>query len=120
MGGGRGTRPPTENQRERSRLGTARARQWVNLPLVALDLVVSQLRVRRRVSRVSLVLHFCVWTLGLGQSSACLKMDVEAWLGEYFKDSDGSEVVLPDDVKVVLAKAFKDGVLDAKQDVLDD
>ena len=71
MRGGRGTRPPTESQRERSRLGTARARQWVNLPLVALDLVVSQLRVRRRVSRVSLVLHFCVWTLGLGQSSAC-------------------------------------------------
>ena len=61
----------------------------------------------------------CV-TLGLGQSSACLKMDIEAWLGEYFKDSDGSEVVLPDVVKVVLAKAFKDGVLDAKQDVLDD
>jgi hypothetical protein len=33
--------------------------------------VVLQLRVRRRASRVSRVLHFGVWTLGLGQSSAC-------------------------------------------------
>jgi hypothetical protein len=48
-------------------------------------------------------------------------MDViEAWLGEYYTDSDGSEVSLPDDVKVVLAKAFQDGVLDVKQDILDD
>ena len=47
-------------------------------------------------------------------------MDVEAWLGEYYTDSDGSEVALPDAVKVVLAKAFKDGVLDVKQDILDD
>jgi hypothetical protein len=29
-------------------------------------------------------------------------------------------VALPDAVKVVLAKAFKDGVLDVKQDILDD
>ena len=69
---------------------------------------------------MSLVLHFCVWTLGLGQSSACLQMDVEKWLGDYYTDSDGSEVALPDEVKVILAKAFKDGVLDGKQDVLDD
>ena len=69
---------------------------------------------------MSRVLHFRVGTLGLGQSSACLKMDVESWLGEYFKDSDGSEVVLPDAVKTVLLKAFKDDVLDAKQDILDD
>ena len=47
-------------------------------------------------------------------------MDIEAWLGEYYQDSDGSEVVLPDAVKTVLMKAFQDGVLDAKQDVLDD
>ena len=83
-------------------------------------MVVSQLRVCRRVSRVSLVLHFCVGTLGLGQSSACLQMDVEKWLGDYYTDSDGSEVALPDAVKVILAQAFKDGVLDGKQDVLDD
>ena len=69
---------------------------------------------------MSRLLHICVWTLGLGQSSACLKMDVAVWLGEYFKNSDGSEVTLPDAVKTVLAKAFKDDVLDAKQDVLDD
>ena len=69
---------------------------------------------------MSRVLHFCVWTLGLGQSSACLKMDFEAWLGEYYTDSDGSEVALPDVVKVVLAKAFQDDVLDGKQDILDD
>ena len=59
MGGGRGTRPPTENQRERSRLGTARARQWVNLPLVALDLVVSQLRVCRRESLERVACRLC-------------------------------------------------------------
>jgi hypothetical protein len=82
--------------------------------------VVLQLRVRRRASRVSRVLHFGVWTLGLGQSSACLQMDVEKWLGDYYTDSDGSEVALPDAVKVILAKAFKDGVLDVKQDILDD
>jgi hypothetical protein len=36
-------------------------------------------------------------------------MDFEAWLGEYDTDSDGSEVALPDVVKVVLAKAFFPG-----------
>ena len=47
-------------------------------------------------------------------------MDTESWLGEVFKDSDGTEVSLPADVQTVLQKAFVDGVLDAKQDVLDD
>ena len=69
---------------------------------------------------MSRVLHIRVGTLGLGQSSACLNMDVDSWLGEYFTDSDGSEVVLPDAVRTVLLKAFKDDVLDEKQDVLDD
>ena len=92
--------------------------------MVALDLVVSQLRVCRRASLERVACRLCCTfvcgTLGLGQSSACLQMDVEKWLGDYFTDSDGSEVALPDEVKVILAKAFQDGVLDGKQDVLDD
>ena len=48
------------------------------------------------------------------------KVDPEAWLGEHYEDSDGSSVALPDAVKTILLLAFKDGVLDVKQDVLDD
>jgi hypothetical protein len=69
---------------------------------------------------VSRVLHICCVTLGLGQSSACCEMDIAAWLGEYYTDSDGSEVSLPDKVKEVLLTAFNDDVLDEKQDILDD
>ena len=47
-------------------------------------------------------------------------MDCAAWLGETYEDSDGSIVALPDAVKTALERAFKDSVLDEKQDVLDD
>ena len=45
-------------------------------------------------------------------------MDCAAWLGETYEDSDGSIVALPDAVKTALERAFKDSVLDEKQDVL--
>ena len=47
-------------------------------------------------------------------------MDFEAWLGENYTDSDGSAVALPVPVQAILLQAFKDGVLDDKQDILDD
>ena len=71
------------------------------------------------VSRVSRVLHF-VFTLGRGQSSACLEMDIEAWLAASYTETDETVVSLPDVVKEVLKKAFDDSVLDEKQDILDD
>jgi len=72
LGGGRGTRPPTESQRERSRLGTARARQWVNLPLVALDLVgVAVARAQTSESRVACAALLCVDPWARAEQRVC-------------------------------------------------
>ena len=49
---------------------------------------------------MSRVLHF-VFTLGRGQSSACLEMDIEAWLAASYTETDETVVSLPDVVKAV-------------------
>ena len=59
-----------------------------------------------RCSRVSRWLHSCLLTLGLGRTARVLKRDFEAWPGEYYTDSDGSEVALPDAEKEALAKTL--------------